>query len=112
VVVIHRGRVLRDGPPAAIKALVAARTVRLATDLPLAEVRGIDGVEHAERDAEAPGAAPAGLERLVVQTTAPERFLGELLARGRALHDLTVVDTDLEAAFLSLTRPESQEEAA
>jgi ABC-2 type transport system ATP-binding protein len=112
VVVIHRGRVLQDGPPAAIKALVAAKTVRLATDLPLAEVRGIDGVEHAEVDLEAPGAAPAGLERLVVQSTAPERFLGELLARGRALHDLTVVDTDLEAAFLRLTRLDSQEEAA
>jgi ABC-2 type transport system ATP-binding protein len=109
VVVIHRGRVLQDGPPAAIKALVAAKTVRLATDLPLADVRRIDGVEHAQLDAEAHGAAPAGLERLIVQSNAPERLLSELVSRGRALHDLTVVDTDLEAAFVRLTRSKDKE---
>jgi ABC-2 type transport system ATP-binding protein len=112
VVVIHRGRVLQDGPPAAIKALVAAKTVRLATDLPLSEVRGIDGVEHAELDPDAPAAAPMGLERLVVQSNTPERFLSELLARGRALHDLTVVDTDLEGAFVRLTQRDGDKEAA
>ena len=112
VLVIHRGRVLQDGPPAAIKALVAAKTVRLATDLPLAEVRGIDGVEHAELDPEGPGAALAGLERLVVQSNAPERFLSELLARGRTLNDLTVVDTDLEAAVVRLTQGDGDKEAA
>jgi ABC-2 type transport system ATP-binding protein len=106
VVVIHRGRVLTDGSPAAIKALVAAKTVRLATDLPLAEVRGIDGVEHVEVDPSSPGATPAGLEQLVVQSNAPERLLRELVSKGAALHNLTVVDTDLEAAFVRLTRSE------
>jgi ABC-2 type transport system ATP-binding protein len=112
VVVIHRGRVLQDGPPAAIKALVAAKTVRLATDLPLAEVRRIDGVEDAELDPDAPGAAPTGLERLVVQSNAPERFLSELLSKGRVLRDLTVTDTDLEAAFVRLTQRDRNQEAA
>jgi ABC-2 type transport system ATP-binding protein len=112
VVVIHRGRVLQNGPPAAIRALAAAKTVRLATDLPLADVRRIDGVEHAQLDPEAPGAAPAGLERLVVQSNAPERFLSELVSKGRALHDLTVVDTDLEAAFVRLTQRGSRQGAA
>ena len=112
VVVIHQGRVLTGGPPAAIKALVAAKTVRLATDLPLAEVRGIDGVEHAELDPGRPGGPPVGLERLVVQSSAPERLLSELLSRGAALEDLTVVDTDLEAAFVRLTQPDDQEAAA
>jgi ABC-2 type transport system ATP-binding protein len=108
VVVIHQGRVLSDGPPAAIKALVAAKTVRLATDLPLAEVQVIDGVEHAELDPNGPVATPVGLERLVVQSSAPERLLSELVSRGAALHDLTVVDTDLEAAFVRLTQPDEE----
>jgi ABC-2 type transport system ATP-binding protein len=112
VVVIHQGRVLTDGPPAAIKALVAAKTVRLATDLPLAEVRGIDGVEHAQVDPDAAGPTPSGLERLVVRSSAPERLLSELLSRGRALHDLAVTDTDLEAAFIRLTQPVNDKEPA
>jgi ABC-2 type transport system ATP-binding protein len=112
VVVIHQGRVLTDRPPAAIKALVAAKTVRLATDLPLEQAQGIDGVEHAEVDPNRPGGTPAGLERLVVQSSAPERFLSELLSAGRTLHDLTVVDTDLEAAFVRLTRRDRDQEAA
>jgi ABC-2 type transport system ATP-binding protein len=112
VVVIHQGRVLTDRPPAAIKALVAAKTVRLATDLPLEQAQGIDGVEHAEVDPNRPGGTPAGLERLVVQSSAPERFLSELLSAGRTLHDLTIVDTDLEAAFVRLTRRERDQEAA
>jgi ABC-2 type transport system ATP-binding protein len=112
VVVIHQGRVLKDAPPAAIKALVAAKTVRLATDLPLAEVRRIDGVEHAEIQPSSPGDVPAGLERLVVQSNAPEQLLRELVSRGVALYDLTVVDTDLEAAFVRLTRGDRVQEAA
>jgi ABC-2 type transport system ATP-binding protein len=112
VVVIHQGRVLTDRPPAAIKALVAAKTVRLATDLPLEQAQGIDGVEHAEVDPNRPGGTPAGLERLVVQSSAPERFLSELLSAGRTLHDLTIVDTDLEAAFVRLTRRDRDQEAA
>jgi ABC-2 type transport system ATP-binding protein len=108
VVVIHQGRMLTDGPPAAIKALVAAKTVRLATDLALTEVQGIDGVEQADLDPNGRGGAPVGLERLVVQSSAPERFLSELVSRGAALQDLTVADTDLEAAFVRLTRPDEE----
>jgi hypothetical protein len=44
----------------------------------------------------------------VVQSSAPERLLGELVSRGAALHDLTVVDTDLEAAFVRLTQPDGE----
>lgn len=112
VVVIHRGRVLKDGPPAAIKALVAAKTVRLATNLPLGDVRRIDGVEHAEVEPSSPGTVPAGLKRLVIQSNAPERLLRELVSKGVALYDLTVVDTDLEAAFVRLTRGDHVQDAA
>jgi ABC-2 type transport system ATP-binding protein len=112
IILIHRGRVLHDGPPAAIKALAATKTVRLATKtVRLAEVRGIDGVEHAELDPDAPGSASVGLERLVVHCDAPERFLAELVSRGRAPRDLTVTDTDLEAAFVRLTQRSQQEVA-
>jgi ABC-2 type transport system ATP-binding protein len=98
VVVIHQGRVLTDGPPAAVKGLVAAKTIRLTTDLPLHAVRGLDDVEHAELDG----------DRLVVQSHRPERFLAELVARGHRLQDLTVTDTDLEAAFVRLTHTDQE----
>ena len=47
-----------------------------------------------------------------MQSNAPERFLSELVSKGRALHDLTVVDTDLEAAFVRLTQRGSRQGAA
>ena len=99
VVLIHQGRVLQDGPPAAIKALVAAKTVRLLTDVPLEDVRRMDYVEHAEPEADG---------RLTVQTDRPERFLAALVAAGHRLDDLTVTDTDLEAAFVRLTHTEQE----
>lgn len=102
IIVIHHGRVLQDGAPAAIKAVVATKTVRVATDCPLETVRRVAGVEHAALDHDTVN-MPAGLARIVVGTNAPEHFLAQLLAAGHRLHDLTVVDTDLETAFVRLT---------
>ena len=40
---------------------------------------------------------------MLVYSNEPEAFLGELVRRGYSMSDLTVKDTDLEAAFVSLT---------
>jgi ABC-2 type transport system ATP-binding protein len=99
VIVIHRGAVLQDGTPGEIKARVAAKTVRLRTDAPAAEVRRIAGVTHVEHTLGGGG----GAAHLVIRTSTPERLLYQLLAGGRSIADLTVVETDLESAFLHLT---------
>jgi ABC-2 type transport system ATP-binding protein len=105
ILVVHRGRLIQDGPPAAIKALVAARTIRLATDVPLHELERIPGVALVEP-------AQAGdVQRFVIQSSRPEQVVAELVTAGHSFHDLTITETDLETAFVRLTEPR-QEDAA
>ncbi|MGH3383166.1 MAG: ABC transporter ATP-binding protein [Nocardioidaceae bacterium] len=101
VLVIHRGRLIQDGPPAALKALVAARTIRVATDLPLDDLRAIAGVDQVAADVDR--TAPAGLQYVTVRSSRPEEVVAQISIAGCRLHDLTVEDTDLEAAFVRLT---------
>lgn len=93
VVVLHQGQVLRSGTPAEIKSLVAAKTVRLKTELSATAASQYPGVERAEREN----------GHLVVYSNTPEVFLERLFREGHAVTDLTVKDTDLEAAFVRLT---------
>ena len=93
IVVIHKGQVLGSGTPAEIKSLVAAKTVRLQTELSAEEATRYPGVERAEREN----------GHLVVYSNAPEVFLQRLFLQGHKVSDLTVKDTDLEAAFVRLT---------
>ena len=93
IVVIHQGRVIANGTPREIKRLVADKTVRLRTDAPVADLRAADGVQHAELEN----------GHAVIYTHEPEALLGRLFRDGRTVEDLTVTDTDLEAAFVSLT---------
>lgn len=105
ILVVHRGRLIQDGPPAAIKALVATRTIRLATDVPLHELERIPGVALVEP-------AQAGdVQRFVIQSSRPEQVVAELVTAGHSFHDLTITETDLETAFVRLTEPR-QEDAA
>jgi len=94
IVVIHKGQVLKDGTPNQIKQLVAAKTVRLLSDLPLEQAQRYPAVERVEREN----------GHLLVYSNQPERFITDLVKTGYSLADLTVKDTDLEAAFVSLTR--------
>lgn len=94
IVVIHEGRVIAQGTPREIKRLVADKTVRLKTDAPFDALRTANGVQHAERSN----------GHVVVYTHEPEALLASLFAQGCSVEDLTVTDTDLEAAFVSLTR--------
>ena len=94
VVVIHNGRRIAEGTPAAIKSRTAGRLVRCVTRLVPDAVASVPGVVEARKRG----------QHLEALTTQPEVLLRELLARDEALADLTVVAAGLEEAFLTLTR--------
>ncbi len=93
VVVIHEGRVLAEGRPAAIKARTAGRRIRCLTSLRPAEIAGWDGVRSARWD------GPA----VEVLSSTAEPVVRELLARDPGLSELEVAAASLEEAFLALT---------
>jgi ABC-2 type transport system ATP-binding protein len=97
LVVIDKGRIIAEGTPSEVKRRVADRTVRFRSDLPASALEGRAAVQRVEIE-------PGGLT--AVYTSEPERLLRELFAQGAELHDLTVTDADLEAAFVALTRRE------
>ena len=95
VVVIDRGLVIADAPPAQIKARVAGKRVSFMTDRTLAQsdFTGLP-VSHLELE--------DGRVRLL--SNQPEAVLRALFTKGLALRDLEVVGADLEEAFLALTQ--------
>jgi ABC-2 type transport system ATP-binding protein len=93
IVVIHHGRVLAQGTPLEIKRLVADTTVRFASDITVERLKALPCVQGAVRDE----------AHVVVYTSEPEDLLRRLFEDGAAVADLSVRDTDLEAAFVSLT---------
>lgn len=94
VVVIDRGRVIADAPPAAIKAEVAGKKVSFETGRSL-EVSAFDSLPV------------TGLEvhegRVNFLSNEPEAVLRALFARGIEIRNLEVVGADLEDAFVHLT---------
>jgi ABC-2 type transport system ATP-binding protein len=99
IVVIHEGRVIAEGSPREIKRIVAEKTARFKTELPTDRLPGYADVQRAET---VNGYA-------VVYTNEPERLLAALFREGHRITELTVTDTELEAAFVSLTRKEKEE---
>jgi ABC-2 type transport system ATP-binding protein len=99
IVVIHEGRVIAEGSPREIKRIVAEKTARFKTELPTDRLPGYADVQRAET---VNGYA-------VVYTNEPERLLAALFREGHRITELTVTDTELEAAFVSLTRKEKAE---
>ena len=93
VVVIDRGVVIADAPPAEIKARVASRKISFVTESGLAEdvLAGL-----AVRGVEIAGG------RVRMLSNEPEAVLRSLFERGVAIRELEVVGADLEDAFLSL----------
>ncbi len=94
IVVIHQGRLLIQGSPREIKGRVAAKTLRLTTDAPLAKVEALPEVQRAETHN----------GQLALYSNHPEAVLKALFFGGYDVRDLSVTDTDLEAAFVSLTK--------
>ena len=93
VIVIDKGRVLREGTPAQIKQLGHTRVIRCRTALPLDSLLALPGVVEATQD--------AGLT--TINANEPEQLLRILLARDLTLADLEVLTPALEDAFLALT---------
>ncbi|MGI8574354.1 MAG: ABC transporter ATP-binding protein [Egibacteraceae bacterium] len=104
VVVLGDGRLIADAPPAALKRLVASKTIRVTTDAPVAVVTALPGAERIELDDVGGGPAPPGMQRLLVHAAKAEDVLVPLVLGGHAISDLTVADADLEDAFVHLTR--------
>ncbi|MBS3967204.1 MAG: ABC transporter ATP-binding protein [Truepera sp.] len=98
IVVINRGRIIAEGTPRTIKSLVAEKTVRLNTDAPLERLQGYPSVQRAEQRN----------SHLFIYTNEPEACLAQLFREGWRVSELTVAETDLEAAFMSLTGQEVQ----
>lgn len=92
IVVIAGGRIIADGPPAAIKAKVAATAIRLRTRLAVERFRALPGVVKVET---------IGAE-LAVLTTAPRPTLEAAFALDPALVHFEVTGASLEDALANL----------
>jgi ABC-2 type transport system ATP-binding protein len=102
VVVLHQGRVLADGPPAAIKRDAALRRIRCRTLLSEEELAALPGVRKVSVDG----------DRVELLVGDAEPAVRELLARDAGLIDLEVRSAGLEEAFLALTAPRRGADAA
>lgn len=92
IVVIAAGRIIADGPPAAIKAQVAATAIRLSTRLPAERFRALPGVVKVET---------LGAD-LSVLTTAPRLTLEAAFMLDPALVHFEVTGASLEDALANL----------
>lgn len=94
VVVMNAGSILADGTPESLRGSVLTSRVRFTSDLVLAELESLPGVEAATVDSR--GHAD-------LQTRDPEEVLRALFARNVTFKELEVSRASLEDAFLSLT---------
>ncbi len=96
-----RGKVVADGAPTEIKAMVGTRTIRAT--LPGADLdvlAALPGVTHVE---------PRGAA-VVLNCTDSDAAIRELLTRFPAAHDIEISGAGLEQAFLQLTGGDDDEE--
>jgi ABC-2 type transport system ATP-binding protein len=99
IVVIDRGRVVRDGTPAEIKSRAGGATIRLRADVDPDLVAAWPGVLRVGR---------AGA-RLEVVARQPQEVLRRLFASGVHVEEISVEEHALETAFLDLTAKEPRQ---
>lgn len=93
VVVIDRGVVIADAPPAEIKSKVAGRRVRfIAPAISEKDLEGLPVTAVTIKD-----------HTIQLLTNKPESVLRELFRRGVEISELEVSGADLEEAFIALT---------
>jgi ABC-2 type transport system ATP-binding protein len=93
VIVVDRGVVIADAPPAEIKSKVAGKRVRfIAPDLHEKNLEGLPVTAATIKDG-----------RVQLLTNQPESVLRDLFQRGVEISDLEVSGADLEDAFIALT---------
>jgi ABC-2 type transport system ATP-binding protein len=94
VVLMAAGRVVADGPPTEIKAMVGTRTIRATLpDAPVAELERLPGVTRAELRGES----------VVLACADSDAAIRGLLARFPEARDIEISGAGLEEAFLELT---------
>lgn len=103
VIVIDKGRILRQGTPSEIKRSGHARLIRCRTALSVSELRTIPGVLTATADDH------TGLT--TIEANQVEQLLRVLLLRDENLSDLEVLTPALEDAFLALLNPPAEAHA-
>jgi len=97
VVLMAHGRVVADGPPTEIKAIVGSRTIRATLpNVALEELERLPGVTHAERHGES----------VALACSDSDAALRELIARHPEARDIEVRGAGLEDAFVQLTTGE------
>lgn len=94
IVVMNKGRVIRQGTPADIKRSSGGRTIRCRTSLPPEFLSALPTVTNVEC---------AG-ETVVLTVFAAELVVRQLLAHDETLSNLEIAAPALEDAFLALTR--------
>jgi len=100
VVLMAHGRVVVDGPPTEIKAMVGGRRIRATLPgVHLFELESLPGVTHAELRGEA----------VTLSCSDSDTALKALLARFPQASDLEITGAALEDAFLELTGKEDAE---
>jgi ABC-2 type transport system ATP-binding protein len=93
VVVIDKGRLVRQGTPSEIKQAVAGRRIRCVTRLDPGRVQALPSVLSVQRDRDA----------IVIYAEHPEGVVRRLLLEDDSLQGLEVSAAPLEDAFLALT---------
>ena len=103
VVLMAHGRVVADGPPNEIKALVGTRTIRATLPaVGVAELEHLPGVTHAERRGDA----------VVLACSDSDAAIRAFVERFPAAHGIEITGARLEEAFLELTGDPDEEQAA
>jgi len=93
-VLMAHGRIVADGPPTEIKAMVGSRSIRATLpQVPLDDLAGLPGVTRADRHGEA----------IVLTCSDSDAAIRALLDRYPAARDLEISGAGLEEAFLMLT---------
>lgn len=98
VVVMNAGQILADGTPEQLRHQVAGAKVAFTSDLVLAELNQLPGVQNAKVD-------DKGYALLTTHT--PEQLLKHLVQQNIEFSELEVTRATLEDAFLHLTSQEA-----
>jgi ABC-2 type transport system ATP-binding protein len=97
IVMLRAGRIVADGTPAQVKAIVSGRRIRATlpgvSETDAADIRSLPGVTVFARRG----------ERIELDATRSDDVLRTLLARFPGLHDIEVTARSMDDAFLALT---------
>jgi ABC-2 type transport system ATP-binding protein len=93
IVVINKGKIVREGTPAEVKSSSAGRKIRCRTRLAAESLYMLPGVVSVEKSG----------EDVIMMSSSVEEAVREMLRRDETLSDLEITSPALEDAFLALT---------